>query len=71
MQIIREHLTRSNLVVAGLIGAALFVACNDDGQIDLCDDELGCDNGYVCDTTNTGSTDSAGSEGICVEDPGA
>lgn len=61
MQLVREYLTGSNVIVAGLIGAALFVACNEEGQIDLCDDDLDCNDGLICEITGE-------DDGVCVED---
>ncbi len=44
---------------------ALFVApgCNDEGEIDICDDDLDCNDGFICEITGE-------DDGVCVEDLG-
>lgn len=49
------------LAFALLTTGVALTACNDEGEIDLCSDDLDCDDGFICEITGQ-------DDGICIED---
>jgi hypothetical protein len=34
--------------------------CNDEGEVDICDDDIDCNDGFICEITDN-------DDGICIE----
>ena len=44
-----------------LLAPLATLGCNDDGEIDICSDDIDCDDGFICDITGE-------DDGFCIED---
>lgn len=40
--------------------SATFVACDDEGEIDICSDDIDCNDGFICEITGQ-------DDGVCIE----
>lgn len=53
---------RTTLLIAAFAApVALMGGCNEDGEIDICSDDIDCNDGFICEITGE-------DDGICIED---
>lgn len=50
-----------NLTALALLALATgLTACNDEGELDICSDDIDCNDGFICEITGQ-------DDGICIE----